>query len=435
MNPDKPSLDVDAPPPERPAAPLAPENRRMWQLVVPTCFLLAVVMLLANVLPLVLVHWRRAEAQVEADAIYLKRRAELKAEAEVANLQLEGIDKKVSLVALGFRLVVSKVSPSVVNITAFQEPKKGEELNSKKPMIYDAEKDRRYVLHAEGSGVLVRPGYVLTNFHIVENAHRLRVAFASGRVLGADAAAVASDPLTDLAVVKLPDDVSAELKEDLKQSVRFADSDKDVEVGDWALAIGSPLGLRQTVTVGVISAKGRLLKDRSLDMVELLQTDAAINPGNSGGPLFDQLGRVVGINVALARDRGIDRGIGFAIPSNTVHKIADALVEHGEVTRGYLGIRMDELAGPAVKKLGIGAGAAIIDKVTRGDPGDKAGLQPGDIIVKFNNEALRKYQADRHLRQLIVDAEPGREVTLEIYRSNVRRDLKATIGKRPLQVE
>src|SRR6478672_10212047 len=140
MNPDKPSLEVDpAQPPKAPLpesrdaplkvpAPLTPENRRMWHLVLPTCFLLAVVMLLANVLPLVLVHWRRAEAQAEADAIYFKRRAELKAEAEVAGNELEMIDKKVGLVALGFRLVVSKVSPSVVNVATFHEAPKNASL-------------------------------------------------------------------------------------------------------------------------------------------------------------------------------------------------------------------------------------------------------------------------------------------------------------------
>src|SRR5439155_20385879 len=130
-------------------------------------------------------------------------------------------------------------------------------------------------------------------------------------------------------------------REDLNASAEFADSDKDVHVGDWALAIGSPLGLRQTVTQGVISAKGRVLG--MLDLVELLQTDAAINPGNSGGPLFDQYGRVVGINVAIASDNGGNQGIGFAIPSNTARRIAAQLLEEGEVQRGYLGIALDEV--------------------------------------------------------------------------------------------
>jgi S1-C subfamily serine protease len=430
MNPDKPSLDVDRPEsmPPSPAAisdsAQSPENRRMWHLVLPTCFMLAVVMLLANVLPLTLVHWRRAEAQADADAIYLKRRAELKAEAEVAGAELELIDKKVGLVALGFRLVVSKVSPSVVNIASFKEVKRSG-VFPKGPVLYESDKDRKFI----GSGVLIKAGHVLTNYHVVKDADRVRVSFASGRVVEVEAAAVVSDPVTDLAVVKLPDDISNELKEDLKQSAVFADSEKDIEVGDWALAIGSPLDLRQTVTVGVISAKGRLLD--KLDMVELLQTDAAINLGNSGGPLFDQRGRVVGINVALASDeRGVSRGIGFAIPSNTARKIADALIERGEVSRGYLGIGLEELIGPKAKALG--AGAAVVVKVTPGEAGDKAGLKPGDVIVKFNNVPLLKYQAVRHLRQLIVDVEPGHEVVLELYRDEVRRDLKATVSKRPL---
>ncbi len=424
------SAPAGAPGPSTP--PQTADDKRMWHLVLPTCFMLAVVMLLANVLPLVLVHWRRAEAQAEADAIYLKRRAELKAEAEVAASELDMIDKKVGLVSLGFRLVVNKVGPSVVNVTNFKTPKKGDEFSPRKTLVYDPERNLTYVEASVGSGVLIKPGYLLTNYHVVEGADRLRVTFSSGRIVRADAAAVISDPLTDLAVVKLPDDLSPELKEDLKQTAVFADSDSDTDVGDWAIAIGSPLGLRQTVTVGVVSAKGRLLK--MLDVVELLQTDAAINPGNSGGPLFDQRGRVIGINVAIASDNGVNQGIGFAIPSNTARKIAESLIARGEVLRGYLGIEMKEFTGPEAKKLGIDTGAVVISKVIAADPGDKAGLLPGDVIVKLNKDSLQKHQAVRQLRQLIVDQEPGREVTLEIYRDGARRDIKAAVGKRPLQL-
>jgi S1-C subfamily serine protease len=434
MNSDQTPLDGDnsqaAISPPAPPPPPTPDNRRMWQLVLPTCFLLAVVMLLANVLPLVLIHWRRAEAQTEADAIYFKRRAELKAEAEMAADELELIDKKISLVSLGFRLVVNKVGPSVVNIANLKVPTKGEETSPKKPSVYDPDKDRKYVQKSQGSGVLIKPGYLLTNHHVVQGAERLRITFASSRVIGVDAAAVASDAWTDLAVIKLPVNVSDELRDDMKQIAVFADSDKDVDVGDWALAIGSPLGLRQTVTVGVISAKGRLID--MFDMVELLQTDAAINPGNSGGPLFDQRGRIVGINVALASDNGVHQGIGFAIPSNTARRIADLLIERGEVPRGYLGIGMEELGGP--RAIALGGGAVVVTKVVPSEAGDKAGLKAGDAIVKLNGSPLQKFQSVRHLRQLIVDLEPGREVTLEIDRDDGRREIKAIVGRRPLQL-
>lgn len=406
------------------------EKSRMWQMVVPTAFLLAVVMLLANILPLVLVHFRLAEANAEAEAIYLKRRAELKAEAEFAAQQLAAIDQKVGLVSLGFRHVVGKVSPSVVNIANLRDIGKKDDPLAKGPLTYDSDKDRKYNFSGMGSGVLIKPGYLMTNHHVVQGADRLRIIFASGRVIGVDGSAVVTDPITDLAIIKLPTDVSEPLKEDMKQTVVFADTDKDVAVGDWALAIGSPLGLRQTVTVGIISAKDRLID--KLDMVELLQTDAAINPGNSGGPLFDQLGRVVGINVAIVNENGVNRGIGFAIPSNTANKIANALIERGEVVRGYVGVGMEEFPSSKAKVLGVDGGAVMVMKVIPGQPGDQAGLKVGDVIAKFNGQPLQHFQAMRHLRQLIVDAEPGKEATFEVYRENARSEVKVAIGKRPV---
>lgn len=414
--------------PQRTAEP----HNRMWQLVVPTCFLLAVVMLLANILPLVLVHWRRTSATMDAEAIYLKRRAELKAEAESASEQLDKLDSKIGLVSLGFRHVVNKVSPSVVSIANLREPGKKDDPLAKGPLTYDSDKDQKFSQSGIGSGVLIRPGVLLTNYHVVQGADRLRIVFSSGRVMSVDGSTVIVDPITDLAVIKLPTDVSGPLKEDMGKIVTFADSEKDVDVGDWALAIGSPLGLRQTVTAGIISAKDRLID--KLDMVELLQTDAAINPGNSGGPLFDQRGRVVGINVAVASETGVNGGIGFAIPSNTAVKIADELLKRGEVVRGFLGIRLEEFPSPKAKVLGIEGGAAMVMRVEPGEAGDKAGLKTGDIVARFNEQPLQKYQAVRHLRQLIVDAAPGREATIELYRDGTRRELKAEIGKRPVQL-
>jgi serine protease Do len=240
---------------------------------------------------------------------------------------------------------------------------------------------------------------------------------------------VASDAITDLAIIRLPADLPAALKEEAQNVATFADSDKDVQVGDWALAMGSPLGLRQTVTQGIISAKGRLLS--MLDLVELFQTDAAINPGNSGGPLFDQRGRVVGINVAIASDNGGNQGIGFAIPSNTVKKIAEQLLTKGEVPRGYLGVAMDELPVPEAKALNIEDGGVVVRNVVKGEAADKAGVKVGDIILRINKDALSRLQPIRHFRQLIVDVEPGHEITLEVMRGEERRQLTVTIGRRP----
>lgn len=253
------------------------------------------------------------------------------------------------LTSLGFREVVRKVAPHVVNVTSFKDMPKDHIVFGKSAVLYDPDTDRRYLETGVGSGIVLRPGVILTNHHVVKGAERLRVTFASGQVLTVPRSAVAADDITDLAIIRLPAQLPAGLKEEAEATAIFADSDKDVEVGDWALAIGSPLGLRQTVTQGVISAKGRLLEP-TFDLVELLQTDAAINPGNSGGPLFDQHGRVMGINVAIASDdKGHSQGIGFAIPSNTVKKIGEELLAKGAVRRGYLGVALDELPGPMAR--------------------------------------------------------------------------------------
>jgi serine protease Do len=234
---------------------------------------------------------------------------------------------------------------------------------------------------------------------------------------------------TDLAVIKLPDDLPAAMKEEMQTVAEFADSDKDVHVGEWVLAMGSPLGLRQTVTHGIISAKGRLLS--SLDLVELLQTDAAINPGNSGGPLFDELGRVVGINAMIASDTGLNQGIGFAIPSNTVRKISDELLTKGEVQRGYLGVGMDELAGPDAKAKKIDGGAVLVKFVEPKSAADKAGIKPGDILLRVSNEPLSRHLPIRHVRQIVAGIEPGTEISVEIMRGDEHMVLTVTVDKRP----
>lgn len=429
--PELPAVDVATP--AGFGEPRLNEGRTLWGFVLPSAFFLSVIVLVIYVAPYLLTHWRVAEAQAEAEASYVKRRAELKAEAEHADERLELLDKKVHLAALGFREVVRKVTPRVVNIQNLGEPKKADLLLGKRSMIYDLEKNRNFAQLGVGSGILVKPGYILTNHHVVRGALRLRITFASGQSLGIDPESVSADPITDLAVIRLPAKPPAHLKDDINLSTDFADSDKDVQVGDWALAIGSPLGLRQTVTQGVISAKGRLLG--MLDLVELLQTDAPINPGNSGGPLFDQRGRVAGINVAIASDNGGNQGIGFAIPSNTAKKIFDQLVAQGEVPRGYLGIALEEIAGPRAKELGLGEqGGVLITQVIPDQAGEKAGLRTGDVILRFNNEALLQGQPVRHLRQLIVDTEPETQVSLEILRGGKKQNVPVKVGKRPVNL-
>jgi S1-C subfamily serine protease len=414
----------------------------LWSWCLMSIFLLSCFCLVLYALPYLLNHWRSLDAQAEAEATYLKRKAELKAEAEHADERLHLLDKRVHLTSLGFREVVRKVSPLVVNIASFREqPERAlrvdpfaEKAGPKEPrpkIFVDAENDRKYIQSGVGSGLIIQKGAILTNYHVVKDAQRVRITFGSGLSFGVDTDAIILDTITDLAVIRLPEHLPPTVKDETQQGAVFADSDKDVQVGDWALAIGSPLGLKQTVTQGVISAKGRLLS--MIDLVELLQTDAAINPGNSGGPLFDQLGRVVGINVAIASDNGGNQGIGFAIPSNTVKKICEQLLTKGEVPRGYLGIAMDELPALRIKSLKLDGGAILVKEVLPGEAASRAGLQRGDIILRINKHALSRVQPIRHFRQLVVDLEPGSGAELEILRADERerRHITLTVGKRP----
>lgn len=418
--------------PRQPAAPAAAPTRdrlatAVWSFVLPFTLMAAVFMILLWVMPHLLFHWRAMDARTEADAIYTKRRAELKAEAEHADERLESLDRKATLTSMGFREVARKALPSVVNIINFREPTK-EDAEKRVRLVYDPDDDRRYVHQSIGSGVIFKPGVILTNDHVLRGAKRVRVTFASGRSIGVDIGACATDSLTDLAVVRLPDNLPAGLKEDASQSAAFADSAKDVQIGDWTLAIGSPLDYRQTVTQGIISAKGRMVPLEQADLVELLQTDAAINQGSSGGPLFDQLGRVVGISVAMAVE---ERGIGFAIPSNTAKKVGELLVTKGEVPRGYLGIKMDDVPAPKLKENKIDDGAVWVRDVLPGSAAAIAGLKSGDIITRVNNEPLQRWRTVRHFQQLVADMDPGAEVTFEIVRDAKRRPMAVKLGKRP----
>lgn len=393
----------------------------------------SVVLLTLYALPFVLTHWRNAEAQSEAEAAYLKRQAELKAESEAAERILQSQDGRSALVSLGFREAVRKVAPIVVNVANFRQS--GEKLvEAGKASTGSRHLDGKHALVQQGigAGLIVRPGLILTNFHVVKGAECVRVSFANGRFVSEPSAAIVADPLTDLAVIRLNGKMA-----ESEGHAEFADSDKDVHAGDWALAIGSPLGLRQTVTQGIISAKGRLLHIPPGDfparpndefLIELLQTDAAINPGNSGGPLFDQLGRVVGINVAVASVTGRGHGIGFAIPSNQARKIFDQLVDHGEVPRGFLGVSLEEL--PASRALANVAGVHIA-QVTPGQAADKGGLAPGDIIVRYRNLSFDKTQAVAQLRHWILETEPGALVAMEILRGGRHHTVTVQVGKRP----
>ena len=272
--------------------------------------------------------------------------------------------------------------------------------------------------HGLGSGVIVtKDGYILTNNHVVDGAKEVKVTLPDGRVFTAKV--VGRDPKTDIAVVKVDGDNLP--------VVTMADSGK-VKVGDVVLAIGNPFGVGQTVTEGIVSAKNRGNVGIE-DYEDFIQTDAAINPGNSGGALVDIDGRLIGINTAIMSGSGGSQGVGFAIPSDLARNVMDNLIQYGHVTRGYLGVEIQNIT-PALApefKLKTAAGALISQVVPNG-PADTAGLKDGDVIVKFNGE---KITDSRNLRLDVAATKPDSKVPVEIMRDGNEKTLEVTIKQLP----
>jgi serine protease Do len=423
--------ELPAAPPLRIARP-APRPRGFATLLLGLTSFMVVFLAGAFATPWLVARWRAIEVRSEADAVYAKRRAELRAEADAAEERLQLLDKRVNLISLGFRDVVRKVGPAVVNLTSLANQRDPDAKDSKDwPQFPDPENPGQYLyVSGSGSGFIVEPNWILTNNHVVSHAHRLRVTFFSGYSVTVGEERIKTDPLTDLAAVALPASPPGVLREDDTIKIAFANSD-EVERGDLVLALGNPLGLKHTVTHGVISAKGRLLS--SFDASEVLQTDTPINKGNSGGPLFDHLGRLVGVNFAIVSDSGYHQGIGFAIPSNTAKEVFRQLKETGDVERGYLGAGLVDLELAQAKALGLErAGAVQITTVEAGDkPASRARLKAGDIIVKYNGEALSGNNPRRHLWQLIMETKVGAQVPLTVVRDGEWKSMEVTIGKRP----
>jgi serine protease Do len=273
-----------------------------------------------------------------------------------------------------------------------------------------------------GSGFIFdAEGHVITNHHVVADASLVTVRLNDGREF--DAEVVASDANTDVAVLKLPDDVK-----DLPHA-GFGASDA-LQVGDWVLALGNPLGLEFTVTAGIVSAKGRQLTGRETALESYIQTDAAINPGNSGGPLIDLQGRVVGINSAIT---GGPRfvGYGFAVPSDLARRVIDDLLEYGFVRRPRLGIRISDVTAVDAEVYGLErvAGAEVVS-VDEGTPAAGAGIRLGDVIVELNGEPI---ESANQLTTSLAGYEPGDEVTLTIVRDGKRRAIEVELGEFPRQ--
>jgi Do/DeqQ family serine protease len=267
-----------------------------------------------------------------------------------------------------------------------------------------------------GSGVIIdKRGLVLTNFHVVKGADEILIRLSDkreyrGQIMG-------TDPKTDLALVKF--------QPDHEVTVASLGNSDALRVGEWAIAIGNPFGLDQTVTVGVISATGR--SDVGIATYEnFIQTDASINPGNSGGPLVNLKGQVIGVNTAIV---AAGQGIGFAIPINMVKRVVDQLVDKGKVVRGWLGVALQPLSLDLAQSLGLeGTNGAVVGSTITGSPAAQAGLEQGDVIVAFDKIPVEDY---RHVQRLVAESRVGKSVTLQIVRKKQKMDVTVMIAEVP----
>jgi serine protease Do len=302
-----------------------------------------------------------------------------------------------------FARVALDVEPSVVHIKVAQ-----------------GSEGALFTREGTGSGVIVNPsGFIITNQHVIRQASKITVKLQDGSQYAARV--VGQDTLTDLAVIKI--DPGRRLP-----VARMGDSDR-LRVGDWVLAIGSPFGLEQTVTAGIISGKDRVAERGQPAFQQFLQTDAAINPGNSGGPLVNLTGEVVGINTQIATANGVFNGIGFALPSATAVDVYNQIVTNGRVRRGFLGVETAELT-PQIARLNNitdNQGALVVRLAGEGSPAARAGLQSGDVIVSVNNQKVKSY---RELIRLISMLQAGTQATITYRRGGQQHTAEVKLEER-----
>ena len=274
-----------------------------------------------------------------------------------------------------------------------------------------------------GSGFILKSNYILTNFHVVEDATEVVVSLSDRREFKAEVVGV--DPLSDLAVLEVDG-------KDLP-AVNVGNSDK-LNVGDWVIAIGSPFSFDFSVTAGIVSAKGRSIQNNNIgNYVPFLQTDVAINPGNSGGPLFNLDGDVVGINSQIYSRSGGYQGLAFAIPINVALDVADQIINNGEVSRGYLGVRMSEVDSDLADALGMNKPyGALINDVEEGESADNAGLVPGDVIIEFDSKEI-KFSSD--LPHVVGQIKPDSSAKAKVIRDGKEITLDFVLGELPITSE
>jgi serine protease Do len=386
---------------EPPPRPTTPPVRRGFLVVL---FVLSLAALLVYGVPYVADRagyaWEAGRARAATEAL--------------KKLDDEGIVNRASAL---FRLATVAVSPAVVNVHSFRSKHGGEGFAGNP--LGGNRLVPGFQSHEQGSGFIVDKvkGYIVTNNHVVRDADRIVVRLGPGddvpaRLVGADAK-------TDLAVLQV--------KATLQVQANWGDSEQ-LDIGDWVLAIGSPLGFDHSVTAGIVSATER--NDvRIAEYESFIQTDAAINPGNSGGPLINLTGQVVGINTAIITNSEGFEGIGLAIPSSMARRVVDSLIKNGKVVRGWLGVAIEALKTPDARKLNLpdNRGALVIH-VEPDSPAARAGLKYGDVIVKLANQDVANPAA---LRNLTAGLDIGVEVPLTLYRDGKPTSVTVTIEEQP----
>ncbi|MBU4263498.1 MAG: DegQ family serine endoprotease [Proteobacteria bacterium] len=267
-----------------------------------------------------------------------------------------------------------------------------------------------------GSGVIISAdGYIITNNHVIDEADEINVRFANHEEY--EAKIIGRDSKTDVALIKI------DPKETLPYAT-FGDSEK-LRVGDWVIAIGNPFGFEQTVTAGIVSGKGRTLGSGNYE--NFIQTDASINPGNSGGPLFNMDGEMVGINTAIYSRSGGNIGIGFAIPINMAKNVIEQLKTTGKVTRGWLGVMIQNVSQDLAKQFGLEKPiGALIGEVSPGSPAEKAGILPGDIIVEYKGKEITQMNM---LPTLVAQTPVGETVNVALFRNGKKKNVSVTVAK------
>jgi serine protease Do len=328
-----------------------------------------------------------------------------------------------------FSDLAEAVRPAVVNIRTVKTLKGGGKVfrHFSKPFgendqfkdffekFFGEDQQRDFKQRSLGSGFIIdKDGDIVTNNHVIEDADEIQVKLKNGEEY--DAEIVGRDPNTDLALIKIKSD-----KKDF-YSIQLGDSDA-LKVGQWVMAIGNPFGLEDTVTAGIVSAKGRVIGSGPYD--DFIQTDASINPGNSGGPLVNMSGEVIGINTAIVAS---GQGIGFAIPINLARTVFEQLKAHGEVTRGWLGVAIQDLTAEIAEYYGVDKKEGVlVTEVFSGDPADKAGIQPKDIILEIDG---KKVETTRDLTRMVADIKVGDLTRVKVLRNKTEKVFDVKIAKR-----